>query len=452
MGNSSSEQRKILNRWLAKFVTAINAILVVLFVIIAAYFFIVGNIVTGAGAACMLAGVIASLFVTKKGYAKTAGYLAVLVIFLSVLAVQTFRYFFMGDELIVLSAVIVILAAVVLAAMTTSLRFSIGIAVVSLVYTFILGLKSGNSELIAKLPVVVIPYVTTIILVSFYIISQRRMIERLLYKNNLIRRNREELRLEKMKSEQADKAKSDFLAKMSHELRTPLHGVLSFANLAKEKNSDEKIDSYLKRIENTGQDLLQQINALLDLSKIEAGAEEFNIESGDIEACIKEVGDELAAMMMKKDININYELTTKDKQLHIRFDNKKIKQVLRNIISNSIKFSPANSTIIVCSDIISVRNLQRRKDILRVSISDEGPGLARGEEEAIFGNFTQGSGAVKVSAKGTGLGLAISKGIVLAHKGDIWASNNHRGGTDISFVIPVLPPDSKAFRQEAENG
>jgi signal transduction histidine kinase len=232
------------------------------------------------------------------------------------------------------------------------------------------------------------------------------------------------------KADAANQAKSEFLANMSHELRTPLHGILSFASFGIKKyatSKPERLLDYFNRIRQSGKTLLELLNDLLDLAKLESGKAVFVFKPTDLVMLIKSVMDEFDALLSERDLTIRREVVECVSQITIDAD--KIKQVLRNLLNNAVKFSPKGGII----DII-IRSLENS---VKVSVRDQGPGIPQNELEAVFDKFVQSS-KTKTGAGGTGLGLAICHEIIVAHKGRIWAENRPRGGAIFSFEIPLL--------------
>jgi signal transduction histidine kinase len=227
----------------------------------------------------------------------------------------------------------------------------------------------------------------------------------------------------------ANRAKSEFLANMSHELRTPLHSIISFASFGVKKHASaqpEKLLEYFSRIRQSGKTLLELLNDLLDLAKLESRKAVFRFELTDVGSLVESMKDEMEALLAERRL----EMRCGAAGFHepVKLDSDKIKQVLRNLLNNAIKFSPQGGIVEV--QIFGV------EDFVKVSVLDQGPGIPPDELEAVFDKFVQSS-KTKTGAGGTGLGLAICREIIAAHKGRIWARNRPTGGAAFSFEIPM---------------
>jgi signal transduction histidine kinase/integral membrane sensor domain MASE1 len=241
-------------------------------------------------------------------------------------------------------------------------------------------------------------------------------------------------------AEAANQAKSQFLANMSHELRTPMHAILSFSEMGGNKVGrapDNKLHGYFSRINVSGQRLLLFLNDLLDLSKLEAGSMEFDLQENDLLEIVHTVKQEFEGLLMDKSLTL--EILDAEKDTKALFDAKKIHQVVHNLLSNAIKFTPKGKqiTMFFSRTELPAASPDRDKGVPAVSltISDEGIGIPEEELEAVFDKFIQSS-KTKTGTGGTGLGLAISKEIIVGHGGSIQASNNPDGGAMITFIIP----------------
>lgn len=229
-------------------------------------------------------------------------------------------------------------------------------------------------------------------------------------------------------AERSNALKSEFVANISHELRSPMHAILGFAELLA---GTEELPAATRRVQagivlDSGRRLLRLIDNLLDMSKLEAGKMTFALSEGDISPVIEAAISDLRGITGARSIR----MTVMDRRRCVRtsFDPLRMAQVIANLLSNAVKFSPAGASVAIVLENAQSGSPGR----LRIEVSDQGPGIAEDELEAIFDKFIQGS-RTKTSAGGTGLGLAICREIVNAHSGRIWAANNSRGGA--SFFV-----------------
>jgi two-component system sensor kinase FixL len=229
-------------------------------------------------------------------------------------------------------------------------------------------------------------------------------------------------------AEEASRAKSHFLANMSHELRTPLHGILSFAAFGMKKVDTakrEELLNYFTKIDRSGKILLTLVDDLLDLSQLEAGKMVYDFAPLDLCDLLSRVADEFSSTTSFRKMTIVNPRPDFDTSLV--GDATRLMQVIRNLLSNAVSFSPDESTIEI--------DIQRTDDCLRVSVLDQGVGIPRSELETIFDKFTQSS-KTRSGAGGTGLGLAICEEILTAHEGSIWAENRPQDGAVLTFEVP----------------
>ncbi len=244
----------------------------------------------------------------------------------------------------------------------------------------------------------------------------------------------------KEQAEAANAAKSEFLANMSHELRTPMHAILSFAQLGRKKLSGEeaKAGQYFQRIHDSGKRLLNLINDVLDLAKLEAGRMVMEPGDHDMARIVGQCAEELEGRLAEKNLRLEREEASCATLAWI--DKVRIGQVLTNLLSNAVKFTPEGRRIHIrfADDTLPAgrrQDDQRAAPALRCTIRDEGVGIPPDELAAIFDKFVQSS-TTKSGAGGTGLGLAICREIVEAHHGRIWAENAPDGGAVFHFVVP----------------
>src|SRR5436309_12330657 len=229
--------------------------------------------------------------------------------------------------------------------------------------------------------------------------------------------------------EAASRHKSEFLANMSHELRTPLNAIIGFSEVLSEvmfSEINEKQTEYLKDIHTSGQHLLSLINDILDLSKIEAGRMELELSDFDLPNAIENALILVRERASRRGIRLG---STIDRHLGvISGDERKVKQVLLNLLSNALKFTPEGGQI----NVRAVLN----NDVAEVSVTDTGVGIAHEDQEAVFEEFRQVGGAEK-KAEGTGLGLALSRKFIELHGGRIWVKSQVGVGSTFTFTLPM---------------
>gem|GEM_PF-6536637 len=239
----------------------------------------------------------------------------------------------------------------------------------------------------------------------------------------------------------ANRAKSSFLSVISHELRTPMHAILSFSHLglknAEKKNLAQKNHHYYARIHQSGERLMMLINDLLDLSKLEARKMEMNFQHNNLNTLVQGSAAENEARLVQQGIAIKTQFTA-DSSEGI-FDAQRIFQVITNLVSNAIKFAPANTRITISTQSVTRDiNAYKAVECLHFSIHDQGKGIPATALESIFDTFSQSPHNGEIT-EGTGLGLAICKEIIDLHHGRIWAENHPDGGALFQFYIPRDP-------------
>jgi PAS domain S-box-containing protein len=253
-----------------------------------------------------------------------------------------------------------------------------------------------------------------------------------------------ELLSAKEMAERANQSKTLFLSNMSHELRTPIHAILSFSKLGLEKSQQPicslaTLQHYFEYIVQSGDRLLPLINDLLDLSKLEAGKMTFNVSPHNLRELTLSIVGEIALLAHQKHINLD--LADIPSDLIVVCEATKIAQVLRNLLANAIKFSPAGSTIKLTASSIQLGDRRAHHDdrgeraAVAFNVIDQGIGIPENERDSIFDQFVQSS-KTKTTAGGTGLGLAICREIITGHGGTIQAFNNPEGGCRFTFTLP----------------
>jgi PAS domain S-box-containing protein len=243
----------------------------------------------------------------------------------------------------------------------------------------------------------------------------------------------QELSVRNQEVERANRLKSEFLASMSHELRTPLNTILGFSELLSEETAgalNEKQKRFLTHIQRDASHLLELINDVLDLSKIEAGRLELRLEKFPMAVAVAEVLTSIRPLAATKSINLDSDLDT---QLVLEADRLRFKEILYNLLSNAIKFTPNGGRVWIESSIV--------EGSVCIVVGDTGIGIASEDQQPIFESFRQASATTKGVREGTGLGLAITKRLVEHHGGKIWVESEPGKGSRFFFTLRLSEPE-----------
>jgi signal transduction histidine kinase len=227
----------------------------------------------------------------------------------------------------------------------------------------------------------------------------------------------------------ANKHKSAFLASMSHELRTPLNAIIGFSEVLLARFFGElnvKQDDYLNDIHSSGRHLLNLINDVLDLSKVEAGKMELDLSQFSLPAALGDAMTLIRERATKHGIALGLDVAPALGT--VTGDERKFKQILLNLLSNAVKFTPDGGSV----DVSAVR---QENDIL-VAVKDTGIGIALADQEAVFEEFRQVGGDYTRKQEGTGLGLALTRSFVELHGGRIWVESTPGKGSIFFFTLP----------------
>jgi signal transduction histidine kinase len=230
-------------------------------------------------------------------------------------------------------------------------------------------------------------------------------------------------------AEAANKAKSQFLANMSHELRTPLNAIGGYADLVLEGirgpiTPAQRAD--IERIKRSQRHLLSLINDILNFAKIEAGRVRFTLTDVPLATALAELETLVAPQLREKAIRYEYRCT--DSTLVARADGERMQQILLNLVSNAVKFTPQGGEIVV--------ECEGRSDAVVIRVRDSGIGIPGDKLEHIFEPFVQLDAGERSRAGGTGLGLAISRDLARSMKGDLTAESVVGKGSTFTLVLP----------------
>jgi len=238
-------------------------------------------------------------------------------------------------------------------------------------------------------------------------------------------------------AEESDRLKSAFLANMSHEIRTPMNGILGFASLLKEPNlNGDEQQEYIRIIEKSGVRMLNIINDIVDISKIEAGLMEMHIDESNINEQIDFIHAFFKPEMDRKGIHFFSKKPLPLKEATIKTDGEKIYAILTNLVKNAIKYS---------KDGIIEFGYQKKDETLEFYVKDTGIGIPKHRQEAIFERFIQADIKDKKALQGAGLGLSIAKAYVEMLGGKIWVESEEGIGSTFYFTLPytVEPEEMK---------
>lgn len=230
-------------------------------------------------------------------------------------------------------------------------------------------------------------------------------------------------------AEYASRAKSDFLANMSHELRTPLNAIIGFAEILRDELVGEINDEQRECVNDihiSGEHLLEMINDILDLSKIEAGKMVLQLEEFSIVEAVEEVNTIITSLAVKKDLELALHY---NQNCVIEADRVKFKQIFYNLLSNAVKFTPESGKV--------VTHLEISDTELRASVIDTGIGISEADQAKLFAPFTQIDTSKSRRYGGTGLGLALTQRLIMLHGGEIGVESREGKGSNFTFRIPL---------------
>ncbi len=245
----------------------------------------------------------------------------------------------------------------------------------------------------------------------------------------------------KLAAEAANRAKSDFLANMSHELRTPLNAIIGFAEMLEDQVFGQltaKQLTHAGHIVRSGRHLLELINEILDLAKVEAGKMELNLGRVRIRGLLTHCATMIKERAQRHGIRLEVHVTNELSDAEVLADETKLKQVMFNLLSNAAKFTPDEGSIKL--------QAEKRDDEVIISVIDSGIGLKPEDRDRIFYTFEQAHSSQPGQEQGTGLGLTLSRRLIELHGGRIWVESDGLGkGCTFRFSLPFRPDTSHAW-------
>ena len=264
--------------------------------------------------------------------------------------------------------------------------------------------------------------------------KEKRANELLIANKELVFQNEEkekratELTIAKEQAEESDRLKSAFLTNMSHEIRTPMNGILGFTELLKEPNlsSDDQQD-YIQTIQISGARMLNTINSIVDISKIESGLMKVDIKETNINEKIEFTYKFFKPEVEIKGLQLLFKNSLPAKEAIIKTDNEKVYAILTNLVKNAIKFT--------CEGSIEF-GYEKKGNYLEFFVKDSGIGILQKQQQLIFERFRQGSESHNRGYEGSGLGLSIAKSYVEMLGGEIWVESAEGKGSTFYFTIP----------------
>ncbi len=259
-------------------------------------------------------------------------------------------------------------------------------------------------------------------------------------KNEAVEMARKALQVKAKELDETSRYKSEFLANMSHELRTPLNSVLILASMLadnKQSNLTAKQVEYAGIIHKSGSELLSLINDILDLSKIEAGKIDINVEEVKVSSIVYDITPPFEVLADNKNLNF-FTKVDEDVPKNIVTDKLRLEQVIKNLLSNAFKFTPKGGTITLKFSLANNQNSSVPGDkVLSISVKDTGVGIAPDKQRLIFEAFQQADGSTSRKYGGTGLGLSISKELIRILGGRITVTSEPGVGSTFIVYIPL---------------
>lgn len=272
----------------------------------------------------------------------------------------------------------------------------------------------------------------------------------------------QEITEKNIKLAKLERLKSEFISIVSHELKTPLTSIknsLDIVASGKAGETTEPMKKFLDMAKRNVKKLSKIINDLLDMSKIEAGKMDYTFKQTSIVPVINDIKMSLAQIAKQKDLTLNVDIEENLKDVYA--DSDRIEQVLTNLVSNAIKFSPNNGSINISAKVVNSSDIvvedcfkkqiqQLNGEYVQVSVADSGIGIEKDDLIHVFDKFEQIENSLSREVGGSGLGLSIAKQLISSHNGVIWCDSIINKGSVFSFVIPVASEKSRFLLSEKQ--
>ena len=270
----------------------------------------------------------------------------------------------------------------------------------------------------------------------------------MMYVQNLIRKKHEAIEREKIRAVESSLAKSRFLFNMSHDIRTPMNAIIGYTNLAKDTEDPDTLHDYLEKIDASSTHLLNLINDILEMSRIESGQAELEYVPTDLKALFNDLGDLFANQMDQKGLKFSIH-TSQVKDPYVWCDKKNLTRVLMNIISNAYKFTPEGGSI--SASMWEGGTDEDGYTSYELRVKDSGIGMSKDFADKMFNAFERERSSTVSGIEGTGLGLAITKQIVDLMGGKIEVITSPGNGTEMIIHVKFRHADESEVRHNEES-